>query len=171
MPLDTQASFQIQTVNTGAALDLAVTPTALLQYVKAINLLTGTGANQADLIFTDQRTIAASGTDDLDVAGGVTNQLTGATFSFVRIKGIIVYAATANTNNVIVGGAAANALINWSGGQTHQVNVRPGGLFVLLAMDATAYAVTAATADILRFTNSGAGTGVTYDVILIGASA
>jgi hypothetical protein len=72
---------------------------------------------------------------------------------------------------VIVGGAAANQFLTWVGAATHTVTVRPGGLFQLIAPDATAYAVTATTADLLRITNSGAGTSVTYDIVLLGASA
>lgn len=170
MALDTQSRFELVTVLTGTALDLSVTPDAILTYSKAINFVTGTGANQADRVFTDQRTIAASGTDDLDLAGSLTDAL-GATITFVRIKGLIVYAATGNTNNVIVGGAASNQFINWVGGTSHTVTVRPGGLLVLLAGDATSYAVTAGTGDLLRIANSGAGTSVVYDVVLIGASA
>jgi hypothetical protein len=37
--------------------------------------------------------------------------------------------------------------------------------------DATAYAVTATTADLLKVANSSSGTGVTYDIAVIGTSA
>ena len=67
-------------------------------------------------------------------------------------------------------GAGSNPLINWIGAAGDIVNVRSGGLLVLVAPDATAYAVTATTADILRILNSAAGT-ITYDIALLGASA
>lgn len=131
---------------------------------------TGTGANAADRIWTDQRTIAASGTDDLDLAGVLVGAF-GQTVTFARIRGLIVAASSANTNNVIVGNAASNGFVTWVGGATHTVTVRPGGLLCLANTDATGYAVTAGTGDLLRIANSGAGTSVTYDIYLIGASA
>jgi hypothetical protein len=151
------------------ALDLATAITQL-NLVRGQGLDSGTGANQADRIFHDNDTIAPSGTKDWDLAGVLLDPY-GATITFARIKGIVIAAAAANINNLIVGNAAANGFLNWVGAATHVVNVRPGGIFALFAPDATAYAVTAATADILRITNSGAGTSVVYDIVLIGASA
>lgn len=152
-----------------SALDL-VTGSAPLNYGKAFTWPSGTAASQADRIFSDTRTIAASGTDDLDLAGVLTDAF-GATCTFVRVRGLIVFANAANTNNVIVGNAAANGFITWVGAAAHTVTVRPGGLLALIAPDTTGYAVTAGTGDILRVANSGAGTSVTYDIVIIGASA
>jgi hypothetical protein len=143
--------------------------TAPITYAAALGMSTGTGASQADRIFADQRTIAASGTDDLDLAGVLVDAL-GATITMARIRALIVKAAAANTNNVVMG-VGTNPITTILGGTTPTLNIRPGGLLVLAAPDAVGYAVTAATADILRFANSGAGTGVTYDIVIIGASA
>jgi hypothetical protein len=49
--------------------------------------------------------------------------------------------------------------------------VRPDGKFVWVAPGATGIAVTAGTGDLITLTNSGGTTGVTYDVVIIGASA
>lgn len=150
-------------------MDLA-TGTVPLDYTKQIRLGTGTGANQADRVWSDQRTLAASANEDLDLSGVLTDAF-GNTVTLARVKGLVVVAASANANNVIVGGAALNAWSTWAGDPTDTVVVRPGGLMALYAPDATAYAVTAATGDLLRVANSGAGTSVTYDIIVIGASA
>lgn len=128
---------------------------------------TGTGLNQANAIFSDQRTIAASSNDDLDLAGGLTDGL-GATLTFTRIKAILIFAAVANVNNVVMGNAAANGFVGPFGAATHTLSVRPGGLEVLMAPDATGYAVTAGTGDILRIANSAGGSSVVYDIVLIG---
>jgi hypothetical protein len=94
----------------------------------------------------------------------------GNVFTVARLKLIFIRAAAANTNNVVVGGGS-NPVINYLGGTTPTVNVRPGGWFMIFSPDATAYAVTAGTGDILQVANSGAGTTVTYDVVLVGSSA
>jgi hypothetical protein len=167
--LDSQLfSLVIQgTINNALDLQLATAP---INLARSQAMATGTAANQADRIFADTRTIAPSGTDDLDLAGVLTDAI-GTVLSLARVKLLYVAASAANTNNVIVGAAGANQFINWVGAATHTVNVRPGGALFLIAPDVTAYAVTAATGDILRVANSGAGTSVTYDIVIVGSSA
>ncbi|MFB8242000.1 hypothetical protein ACFC58_36245 [Kitasatospora purpeofusca] len=150
-------------------LDL-VTGRAPLDFAAAIALGSGTGANQADMIWSDTRTLAASATEDLDLAGVLVGAF-GNTLTFARIKGLIVRAAGANANTVVVGGAASNGFVGWVADSTDKVNVRPGGVLGLFAPDATGYPVTAGTGDLLRIGNGGAGTAVTYDIVVIGASA
>jgi len=153
------------------ALDLA-TASADVAKRYSVELATGTGAGQADLIFHDQRTLAASANEDLDLAGVLTGAL-GGTLTFARVKAVLIAAAAANTNDVVLGGAASNTFVGMFGAATHTVRVRPGGMLLIAAGqgDPTGYAVTAATGDLLRVANGGAGTSVTYDVIVIGASA
>lgn len=150
-----------------AAVDLGGTSSPL-KYRKAYTFTDGSGANQASKIFQDQRTLGASATEDLDLAGSLTNPLLGATV-FSKIRGMLIAPAAANTNTVNVGGAASNGWITWVGDATDVVKVRPGGLILLLAPDVTAYAVTAATGDLLTVTNGGGTTPVTYDIILLGS--
>lgn len=135
-----------------------------------IELTDGAGANQANLFWTDQRTLAASASENLDLAGGLTDAF-GATLTFVRVKGIIIEAAAANTNSVVVGGHGSAAFVNWVSDATDKLVVRPNTVFALLSGDATAYAVTATTGDMLTITNSAGGTSVTYKITIIGASS
>lgn len=142
---------------------------AVLNIAAAAQLQTGTGANQADRLFADTRTIAISGTDPLDLAGALVDAV-GTTMTLLRVKLLYLKAAAANTNNLIVGNGT-NPFLTWVGAAAHTVTVRPGGIFLLFAPDATAYGVTAATGDVWQIANSGAGTSVTYDVVVIGSSA
>lgn len=140
-------------------------------FSKVLSLLTGVGASQADRIFHDTRTLAASGTEDLDVAagGGLLDGL-GDALALAKIKALIVYARAENTNTVDVSRPAANGVPIFAAA-SDKLSVRPGGAFVLIAPDLAGIPVTAATADLITFTNGGAGTPVTYDVIIIGTSA
>jgi len=157
------SSSQVKTLDLGDA----TFPVAL---TLAITLLNGTGAGQADLIFTGTRTLAASGTENLDLAGSLTDAY-GATMTFARIKGVIIGAATGNTNDVQVTRPASNGVPLYLAAGDGQA-VRPGAFIVPLACsDATGVAVTAGTGDLLTITNSAGTTGVTYTVIIIGASA
>jgi hypothetical protein len=167
MALTTRLSVSLLATLTNA-LDLS-TPEDELNYLKNIELATGTGANQANMLWHDRRTLNASATEDLDFAGALTNAL-GVTQTFARIKAFIVYAATGNTNNVNVTRPASNGVPLFIAAGDG-IAVRPGGLFVAVTPDATAYAVTADTGDLVTFTNSAGSTSVTYDVIVIGASA
>lgn len=129
----------------------------------------GTGDNQADLVFVDRRTLAASASENLDLAGALADPL-GATLTFVAVKAILIKAATGNTNNVVLGGAASNAFVGPFGAAAQTLAVPPGG-GVLLAAPKSGWVVTAGTGDILKVANGGAGTSVTYDIVIIGTSA
>lgn len=139
-----------------------------INYAQSYQFTNGTSANQANMMFTDTRTITASSTENLDLAGGLTDPF-GTSIVFTRVKGIIICAASGNTNNVIVGGDATSTFLTWVGAESDSVIVRPGGMICLVAPDATSYAVTATTGDLLMISNSGGSTGVTYDIVLFGA--
>ncbi len=139
----------------------------LLSYVNNPAFTNGTGANQANMVYGGTRTLAASATESLDLAGGLSNAF-GNTITFTSIKTIVIVAAAANVNDVLVGGAASNAFINWVANATDIVVVKPGGMFCITAPTAAGFAVTADTGDLLKVANSAGTTGVTYDIVLIG---
>lgn len=158
------------TVTQTKALDLTTTSDPLM-FRQAVSLGSGSGAGQADKVFHDRRTLAASAAEDLDLAGVLLDAF-GAAITFVRVKGLFITAAAANVNNVVVGADATNpwaTLLNATG----TITLRPGASFGAIAgaADGTAYAVTAGTGDLLQVANSGAGTSVTYDIVIVGASA
>ena len=170
MTLSSKINLRIAS-NLSSALDL-VNAQANLSQSLSVELDSGTGAGQADKVFSDTRTLAASGTENLDLAGSLTDAL-GASVSFAKVKAIYIKAAAANTNNVIVGGDATTTFFPMFADETDALVLRPGAAFLLVAgdADATGYAVTAATADLLKITNSAGGTPVSYDIIIIGTSA
>src|SRR5690348_4579425 len=75
-----------------------------------IDLPNGTSSGQVSKVFTDQRTIAASGSENLDLAGSLTDAL-GATLTFAVVKAIWIKADPGNTNNVIIGGEGTDACL------------------------------------------------------------
>lgn len=149
-------------------LDLGV-ETVPFSKALAVALASGVGANQADKVFTDERTLAASATEDLDLAASLVDAF-GATITFVKLKAVIIIAAPGNTNDVVVTRPASNGVpLFLAAGDG--LNVKPGGAFVWIAPGLVGATVTPATGDLITITNGGAGTPVTYDVILIGTSA
>lgn len=169
MSLSSTLSVAVTAIQTSPG-DLA-TGSVPLAVRHAVNLASGTGAGAADRVFSDRRTLAASGTEDLDLNGSLLDAF-GGTVNLLRVKGLYVAASSANTNNVVVGNASSNG---WATllSATGTVTLRPGAAILALAgqADATAYGVTASTGDLLHIANSGSGSAVTYDVIVIGASA
>lgn len=169
MALTSKVSVALNGKLTGSP-DLA-TAEANVSLERAVSFLDGALAGQANVVWQDSGTIAASGTTDLDLAGTLTNAL-GSGASFARIKGLVISAAAANTNNVVVGAAASNA---WATllGATHTITLRPGAFFAIGvgSADLTGYAVTAGTGDILRLANSAAGTSVAYDIAIVGTAS
>jgi len=129
----------------------------------------GAGANQAKSVFADERTLAASANESLDLAGGLTDVF-GNSITFTKIKAIIIQAAAANSNDVLVGGAASNGFTSFVGAADDTIKVKPGGMFMIVAPDANGLAVTAGTGDLLKIANSAGGSGVTYKIIIIGVA-
>lgn len=167
MALSTKLTMNLAATLT-SPLDLS-TPDDALSYIARFTLTSGTGANQADMLWHDQRTLAASGTENLDLAGSLTNAF-GATQTFARVKLLAVAAASGNTNDVQVQRGSSNGVTIFMAASDGLL-VKPGGLFLWVAPGATAVPVTGGSSDILTVTNSAGSTSVTYDVIVIGASA
>ena len=150
------------------ALDL-VTGSAPMAYLQTFNFANGVGANQANNMFSDTRTLAASATEDLDLASGLTNAF-GSTLVFTKVKAIIFKAASGNTNNVVISRPTANGLVFLTTAED-SFSLTPGAAAVFVWPDANGIAVTAGTGDLITVTNSAGTTSVTYDVIIIGIAS
>ena len=150
--------------------DTSTLTDAITGAIESWTIANGTGASQADILWHDQRTLAASTSEDLDLSGSLTDSF-GTTVSLVRVKAIIVSAASDNGGLIQVGGASSNQFINWVADASDVVQIRAGGFMLLAAPDATAYAVTAGTGDLLKIANTDGAAAGTYDIYIIGASA
>lgn len=172
MPLTAKIKASIEAVQTGAN-DYGA-PRFTPQVAELIELVNGTVAGAADLIFVDERTVASGANDDLDLAGVLASALGGA-ITFVEIVAILLInkpkSGPANTTNLTIG-AGTNPFIGFLGGTTPTIGpIRPGGLVLIASpADVGIGAVTASTADILRIAN-GAGAAATYQIAILGRSA
>jgi hypothetical protein len=134
-----------------------------------VALAAGTGSGKADKVFSDHRTLVASASENLDLAGVLTDPF-GAAITCVKVKSLTFHAKSTNVNDVVVGGAASNGFIGPFGGTTPTVAVPPGGFFSI-AHPGAGWTVTAATGDLLKVLNGGGTTSVEYDVLITCASA
>ena len=134
----------------------------------AYPIAAGTAAGKADLMFADRRTIAASGTDVLDLAGTLADPF-GVVLTFLHVKVIYVEADCGNTNNVVISPGATNPFNGPFAGTTPSIAIPPCSV-ALLTHEGAGWAVTASTGDLFKVANSGSGTSVIYKVLIIGAS-
>jgi len=137
---------------------------APLSYANALAVANGTGLNQADVLFTDTRSVAAG--EDLDFSGGALTTAFGATVTIAELKVLIVCADTANTGNIVLGGDAASIL--FLSVATTTTTLKPGACFVYTDPSAAGTTVTNSTADIIQVAPS-AGTQA-YSIIIMGSS-
>lgn len=168
MALSVSALVQLKAQLT-SALDLT-TVSAPLSVGRQINLADGDGAGEANVIWSDTRTLAASDDEDIDLAGELVDPL-GQTIAFGKIKGLLIAASSSNTNDVVIGAADSNAWVGPFGADTDTLTIRPGGVLLLVAPDAAGYAVTGGTGDLLKVANGGAGSSVTYDIVIFGVAS
>lgn len=142
------------------------TPKLSVNVEKVLSLIPGTDAvNKANILFQDTRTLAASANEDLDLVGVLTDAF-GATINTAEVLLVYISASTGNTNAVEFGPAAsAGALLGFKDASDRLV-IRPGKYACLANGDG--WAITATTADKVNIANAGAGSSVTYDIIIVG---
>ena len=131
----------------------------------------GTGKDQCDLIFHDQRTLAAT-SEDFDLTGTEVQAFGGAplTVDFVKVKGLFIHnTSTTAGENLSIGGAAGTQFVDWVGNANDEVVIGPDGIFALWNPSAAGYAVGAGATDLLKI-DSGAAT-IVYDIVVVGTTA
>lgn len=165
MPLSATITVDFQAALT-RALDL-VTGASPLAYRKSFPFTNGAGANQAQHLFHDRRTLTASGSEDLDMAGSLVD-IYGNTLTFSTIKAMLFFLPSTAGGDLTVTAKATNGFATWVGAAGDAVKIKPGGLLLLLAPGADGYAVTAGTGDLITVTNGDGAASVDYDVILMG---
>lgn len=165
MPFDATLLVQLAANYTPANSYDFQSPSGGVPYAVQFAFHNGSDVNEAERIFADKRTVAASTNDDLDLSGTLADVF-GSTLAFTKVKGLLIRSEPANTQDITVGGGT-NPFVSWLGGTTPTVVIKPGGLLLLVAPDDGGYEVTADTGDILRVSN-GAGSEVTYDIVVFG---
>ena len=128
-----------------------------------IQLTDGVAANQANLAFVDERTLASAATDSLDLAGVLTDAF-GLTITAAEIVALMIInkpraGTPVNTTDLTIGGGANGVFAS-----AMPFVLKPGAVFLLAAGDAAGVkTVTAGTADILTIVN-GSGASAKYQI-------
>lgn len=139
-----------------------------------IQLASGTGANQADILFMDERTVASATNDDLDLAGVLADAF-GATVAAAEMVALFVINAprsgAPNTTDLTIG-LGTNPFLGFLGGTNPTLGpIGPGGAVLLQCPDAGGLgAVAGGSTDILRIAN-GSGAAATYQIAILARTA
>lgn len=165
MAVNARLQLGLRSEMTGTA-DLSV-PRDLLNYVFTQELTSGTSSGQVDISFHDTRTLTSGSSENIDLAGTLTDSF-GQTVSFAKVK-VLMIRNKSTARTLTVGGAASNGFTSWVGSADDTVKVQPGGVFLLVA-PGTGYTVTSNTGDILKIAND-AGSTCDYDLIVLGTSS
>lgn len=138
-----------------------------------LQLASGTGANQADILFVDERTVNASTNDDIDLAGALADAF-GDTVAAAEVVAVLVINAprsgAANVSDLTIGNAT-NAFEGFLSSAGTIGPLKPGGVFLIAAGNAAGVgAVSAGSTDELRIAN-GSGGAATYQIAVLARSA
>lgn len=124
----------------------------------------GTGADQVDNFFSDQRTLAGSANETLDLQA-LTNAL-GVACVFTKVKALWLEVVSTNADSTItVGASGANAFnAPFGGDDTFAITIRPAGLALFICNDSTGYAVSGTAKDLKIVNNS--ASSLTYNILI-----
>lgn len=127
----------------------------------------GNAADKAEKIWSDKNRSLAATSEELDLAGGLTDEF-GAAITFTKIKSIRIYNRQTEVGyDLKVGGAAANAFLLFDNA-TDIKTVGPGGTLFSDEPSLAGMPVTAGTGDLLKI-DAGANT-VAYDIVIVGTT-
>lgn len=138
-------------------------------------LVNGTSNGTFDILWSNERTVSASSTDSLDLAGSLTMALGSAAFTAAKIVGLVVFNLSTTSGDILqVGPGASNGCLSFWVDATDLSIVdaalsaaEPGVLFQYSPRGRT---VTASTGDKLAVINPGAN-DITYRIALLLRSA
>ena len=128
----------------------------------------GTGAEQANLLWTDERSLATGANEDIDVAASLVNAY-GDAAVFAKVKAIIIFAKAANTTILTVSRPATSGLpfLDTDG---DAFKLGPGDFCVFTRRAAAGIAVSAGADDVINILNA-AGATATYEILILGTDA
>lgn len=161
--LTSKITLNIGTSYTGSA-GLG-TSTEVLNLDYSITLTSGTGANQANVIYSASRSLVDDANEVLDLyASGSLKDAFGTALTMETLKILVLYNTSTEASLKIGGGGAAMDIF---ADNSDILTLPPGGKFVYSAPDATGLDIT--TQKDLNLLHGGQGTAaLVYKIIAIG---
>ena len=130
-----------------------------------LTLTSGTGANQANVLWKDTRTLADGANESLNLHDGSLKNGFGDSVAMTKLK--ILYIKNKSTDANCVVGAATNPVPLFGDAASDTLKIHPGGTAVIVAPDADG--INVVTGVNLKILHDGSGTStMTYDIIAVG---
>lgn len=169
MPLKCQFTFGfLGTQNKTADAGIGTQPYAA--GIRDLIWRSGIGYDEADLIFSDTRSLAGGANEDLDLVGGFSDAF-GTVVSPAKIKLLIIENLNTDTQILTVKAAAANGwagFLSSGGAFVHPGSSQMPGMLIIPAPKGVA--ITAGTGDLLNVANA-AGNACSYRITIVGTSS
>lgn len=143
-------------------------PRSVIAFVKQYIWPNGSGADKANIMFTDIRTLSGSSVEIIDFLGGLTSSL-NTVLNLVAVKTLIIRSFPGNTGTLTFGPHSVNGFTAIVNDVSDRIVVRPGGLAVLVAPNAVGYFVDATRRNLIITNTSTASS--TYDFIVVGETS
>lgn len=140
----------------------------------SLNLSSGSATGAANQIFRDQRTLAQSGTEVINVYNfnGSADPV-GLPLTMATVKTLIITNLNGTESNVLtVGGDTSGGAWRspFNGNSAAKVTIPGGAALTLTSSGSTAWAVAiTSSGSLLKFSNDGTG-ALTYDLIVAGGT-
>jgi hypothetical protein len=132
---------------------------------RGVSLANGTGANQADAVWHDNRTLADAANETIDLRDGTLINAFGDTLTLTKLKALYIKNNSADAN-LLIGGAAGTQLGLFND-VTDILKLRPGGELFVTAPGASGID-TSVNGD-LKLAHDGTGSSsLTYDIVVVG---
>jgi len=132
---------------------------------RALELPNGTGANQANVLYHGQRTLADAADETLDLYGGTLLDSLKNALTMEKLK-VLFLKNTSVEASLLIGGAGTTP-VDLFADPADAFKLRPGGVFLTTAPDANGILLT--TNKNLKLAHDGTGTSnLVYEIIAIG---
>lgn len=168
MSLDSQlVSIRVRnTLTTTAGLTTVSAPVDVID--EGLSYTSGTGANQADKVYSVQYSIVGSATQTVDLAGVLTDAF-GAALTFAKVK-VIYVKHVSGLNTLRIERPAATGAILFGAASGALAVLSAGGRF-LWDDPAAGFVVGAGTTDLISLVNTAATNTIVVNLIIVGTSA
>jgi hypothetical protein len=166
MSLTTRVQVHLHATQTVAA-DLS-SADSVLNLQSILNLANGTGANQANVIWSDTRSLGPSASEDIDLIGGGLVDPFGVAVAPSKLRVIMISSASSNLNDMtLFGDALGPAFLNTA---ATTVTLKPGGVFLLTDPSAAGIAIGAGATDIIQIANAAGVNTISYSIVVVGSA-
>lgn len=136
-------------------------------FTETVQISNGSGANQANLLYQEETQLADAANVERDLNDGSLTDAFGDAVAMTILRALYIKNSSADAS-LLIGGSAATQLGLFADG-SDILKLRPGGMLLVTAPDATGVAVTG-SGD-LKLTHDGTGSDpLTFELIALGSA-